>query len=424
MPTLISTSDSSALEQSLEPLLVAIQSTNIPFNPEEHVLFQPEMFPDGKGSRVLFPPQVYEAIDLLWERFGIFYTYEELRRALVDNCIKLKYDASPPTPPAVATSLVSTLNQPSDSLMLPPMTFFVPLSGIETSEAIPLGTATVIRPDDAEEFARKWRHERGLPEGMERLPPVRPSGGAYAQVAVGQATNKRHDELLQQYTEEAVNLLRHWMHHIANFEQFYNRPHIGGDPPTVNVHGLAATQEKRVIGTSLYLYSLGFYPIGLNEIRRMMLCGLADMIAWKDAPSGSARYATIRAARQLGHAWSQFSVEDRVMASFSALDGWLKAEHERHDVGRILGRRLGVLNTSIFPTKRFADDFYNQIYSPIRSAVAHGQGLKPRFLRWVDRIVVHFGVTAMHNAIPIIRKHPEPWTLDEFQQELDSLQVT
>src|SRR5262249_43555074 len=159
------------------PLLATIQSTSTPYNPEDHVLFHPEMFHDGRGRRELFPPQVYEAVDLLEVSLGAYYTYKEIRQALLDECRRLKYDTPPSTPAASAASLVAHLNDPLGGVLLPQTTFFVPLSGIGTESEIPLGTATIVRPDAAKEFVRVWGESRTYPSGLHTLPEVREVGG-------------------------------------------------------------------------------------------------------------------------------------------------------------------------------------------------------------------------------------------------------
>ena len=390
--SLLSEIQSSDVVVALVPLLEATKNANTPFNPEEHRLFLPATFDNGHGQHVLVPRQVDDAMDVLLTAYGDFYTYEELRTPLVQHCRYLKFASNAPSPAIVAASLVTALNDPSDSYVLPPTTFFVPLSGIETRASIPLGTATVVRGETAKTFVADWSASRGFDPSWHPLQEVREIGGAFAQVHVGRATSRRHDEVLRRNTEDAINLLRYWMHHLTAFDQFYNRPHIGAAPPTVHIQGFADAPESNDISTTLYLYSVGVNPLDDGDVDGLLAVGLAEMVGWEEALPGTARFAALRAARRLGHAWSQFDIEDRVLGSFSALDGWLKADNERRGgIGKILGRRLGVLVNLLSPTEQFAIEFDKRIYGPIRSDVAHGHGLNPHLAVWADRVLTNLG---------------------------------
>jgi hypothetical protein len=216
-----------------------------------------------------------------------------------------------------------------------------------------------------------------------------------------------------------VNLLRYWQHHVRDFQQFYNRPHIGHEPPSVYAVGYGKGDTHSVTGLTLYQYSMGPIPMGADELRQMRARGLADMVAWQDAPTGTARAVTLNAARRLGYAWSLYNVEDRISASFGALEGWLRMPNTAN-IGKTIGRRLAVLIRRTARSKDFAKQFSEKIYWPVRSAVAHGEGLRPEQPPWVDSVITSYGIEAMLHAIPLIRNKPDLWLISDFHAELDA----
>lgn len=309
---------------SLVPLLGAVKVADTPFNPEEHPLFQPPRFRDAGGKQILVPQAFHDAAALLLEWFGPFYTLHEIRAPLWAETVKLRNDPSHPTPDDCARAILAQLNHPLTGVMMAPATFFVPLCGVNILTPIPLGTANIVPVRDAETFRAGWeRSHGGIPAA--ELPKLNTNHGtAYAQADVGRATSERQDELVQRHVEDAVNLLRYWQHHVRGFQQFYNRPHIGHEPPSVYAVGYGKSDIHSETGLTLYQYSMGTIPMGADELGQMRARGLADMIAWQDAPPGTARAVTLNAARRLGYAWSLFNVDDRISASFGALEGWLR----------------------------------------------------------------------------------------------------
>lgn len=84
-----------------------------------------------------------------------------------------------------------------------------------------------------------------------------------------------------------------------------------------------------------------------------------------------------------------------------------------------MGRRLAILIRHATRSEDFAKQFSEKIYWPVRSAVAHGEGLRPEQPPWVDSVITSYGVEAMLHAIPIIRSKPETWPISDFHAELD-----
>jgi len=403
---------------SLVPLLRAVHAADTPFMPEEHPLFQPALFPDAGGKQILVPQAFHDAAALLLEWFGPFYTFHEIRAPLWAETVKMRNDPSHPIPDDCARAIIAHLNHPLPGVILTPATFFVPLCGVNITAPIPLGTATIVPVQDAEAFRAEWGQAHcGTPAiGLPKLNTNH--GTAYAQADVGHATSERQDELVQRHVEDAVNLLRYWQHHIGGFQQFNNRPHIGHEPPSVHAVGFGKGDIHSMTGLTLYQYSIGTTPIGADELRQMRARGLAAMIAWQDAPPGTARAVTLNAARRMGYAWSLFNVEDRIAASFSAFEGWLRLP-DTPKISETIGRRLAVLIRRSARSEDFAKQFSKKIYGPIRSAVAHGEGLRPEQPQWIDRVITSYGVEAILRAIPMIRSEPESWLISDFHAELD-----
>ena len=424
---LISADEQSCIVDSIYPLLANVKHAKKPLNFSQHPLFSPPHFQNNDGTRTELHKDFDKIVGILYESFNTFYTYTEVRNAVVYYSKHIRNDFPSPPVKRTATELVTLLGTDSEALTKESI-FFVPLSGVLIDCRVDLGSAIILPIDEARievtnlcERDGIKHHEENLFDNWRKdwLRSLDDYGRAFARVEVGRATSKRQDELVRAKTEDAVNFLRFWQHCINGYSEFYNRPHIGSNPPSVPALGL---HLGGVTHMSLYLDSLGGIRIGKAELKRLNAIGLAETTSWQSSTNGTARLATAQAIRRFGHAWSRTDIEDRVMGSFRAFDGWLKASQQRNHMSATLARRLRILTHSDWiSSKIYEDEFENRIYGPIRSAITHGNELNPSFLSWVDRIITDIGAKAIQNAIPVISNEQEHWSTSDFYAKLDTM---
>ncbi|MGI8854776.1 MAG: hypothetical protein ACR2JW_03415 [Thermomicrobiales bacterium] len=374
--------------------------------------FRYHTFTDQNARRTL--PSACDDLALLcFEYFGRFYTFDFIHDGSFKAAINLRYNPSAPSIADMTQYLIGNLNDASRGNIQPAMTFFIPMSGIGVRTRLPLGAVTIISRAEAQASVEAGQSD---PRVSHMFNTLSLPGDVYARVEVGRATAERQVELLREYAQDGIDLWRYWQHHLRHFDPVNNRPQVGTPP-------LAHALFREVGGTPtdipLYAYSVGQMTMGDEAIRHLNTLGFADMIEWQDAPQGSARYATTIAARRLGHAWSLLNVEDRILASFRAFEGWLLSGSESK--GEILSRRLAVLMSND-PSSivRLKKEINSKLYYRVRSAVTHGGDIRENYIPWVDLWIVRIGVQAVLRAIPRIREADDTWSIGDFRAYLDA----
>jgi len=396
----------------------AIKKANTPLDFSKHPLFKSESLVNPDGQQIERPKEFDKLVLALLKYFGDYYSFPQIQGAVYRAANHIRHAPTSPPPKRTARELVMQLSNPKGNMLLESATFYVPLSGILIQAPLDLGYLTILPPNDARKEIKRWRKSSGYDLGPVKLERVQSYGGVYARIAIAKATEAKQELLLAQKLEAGVNFLRYWQHHIRDFDQFRNRPHIGKTPPTVNATGLRA---NGISDWSLYFQSVSGTPITSSSIAIMNNAGFADTIGWQQAPTDTARFTIVEAIQNFGHAWSHTNIEDRVMASFRAFEGWLRRDYEPH-IGATLARRLRILTGNDWASpKLYADEFCEKIYGPIRSAITHGRELPPSYLSWVDRIITDMGVKAVRCSVPIIRSEHEQWANTDFHAKLDAL---
>ncbi len=418
MQELINAAEAENTTHEAARLLVTIEAANTTLVTDPPSLYI-RRFEDDQGMPIEVPEEFDHLVACLFERFGAHYSFSEIWERAAQVSVQLRrgeFDS----PASAAQEIIRQLNEPLDGILGLPQTCFVPVTGIGIASSLDLGTATYMAPHTAREYVRAWRRERNNITGLGNLPEIQEGIGGYLRVEVASATDRRRQELLQEKAEDAINLLRFYTRYLFGFDMFRNRPHLGGESPAVHVSSLYPMPHRTASNGLLYHFSLGMIPIGDSQIMAMQANGLADMVAWQDAPDGTARRAALLAAQRLGRAGSLYALEDRVISAFMAFDGWLTKD-QRNFKKKNFAQRVAVLMqadpVSIGRMEAQAKD----LYDVIRSELAHGGELRKRDTEWIDRITTNIGVMTMLHAIEIIKRHDGAWSLNDFWRELDAL---
>lgn len=418
MQELIAAAEAATTTQEAEHLLTAIEAANTPLTTYPPNLYVRRL-ENAEEVPIEVPDEFDRLVACLFDHFGAHYSYGEIGARAAQISVQLRQRGFA-EPTSAAHELIRQLNEPTDGTLDLPQICFVPVTGIGIESPLDLGTATYLPPQDAREYVRAWRRERNIVAGLGSLPKIEGGAGGYLRVELPSATDRRRQELLQERAEDAINLLRFYTRYLVGFDMSHNRPHLGGESPAVNVSSLFPMPHRRESNWLLYHFSLGMVPIGQSRIMAMQASGLTDMIAWRDAPDGTARRAALLVARRLGRAGSLYALEDRVISAFMAFEGWLTKD-QRNGKTKTFARRVAVLmRTDLVPIGRMEAQA-KDLYGVVRSELAHGGELRKRDAEWIDQITTNIGSIAMLHAIEIIKRHDEAWSLADFRHELDAI---
>ncbi len=380
---------------------------------KSHIQYRASFTDEHKVRRTL-PSECDNLALLLYEYFGPFYDFEYVYDGTVRAVINLRYHPGPPGVNAMVDYLFRNLDNSEAGGVLPPVTFYVALSGSGVRAPLSLGDTEIVS-------YRSMKRALGLgeatllrraPSGASRLP-----GDVFAKVRVGCATQNRQIELFRERVEDGINLLRFWQHHLYGFDSIKNRPQIGTPPLAF---GIAHLADRSVAEVTLYNPSVGGLAIEENEVEAMNKQGMSLTIEWQNAPKTSARYAITVAAKRLGHAWGLLSVEDRVLAAFRALEGLLLGGPDEAKSETLSRRMAALIENDPVSISKLRQELKTKLYYKVRSAVTHGGELRETHVQWVDGVVRDLSVRAFREAISMIAREPESSTVNDLRASLDT----